>query len=141
MVVRLGPLAQTLSGCLEERVCVLPHEGKRRESHGLPFSLEMQATIIPRNDGTSHFVERMGIFGQHTLNLGPCQASIWGKNIDNLPEPTSPRQACLHQPCDWHRSPLGTCLKTPIRVHCITLGLVQLWTMWWLMRQSFLSFS
>lgn len=54
MVVRLGPLAKTLSGCLVDRVYALPHEGKRRESHGLPFSLEMQATILPRSDGMSH---------------------------------------------------------------------------------------
>ena len=65
MVFWLGPLAETLSDCPAERVYVLPHEGKWRESPGLPFSLEMQATILPRNDGTSHFVERMGIFGQH----------------------------------------------------------------------------
>lgn len=64
MVVRPGPLAKTLSGCLAERVYALPHEGKRRESNGLPFLLEMQATILPQNGGMSHFVERMGIFGQ-----------------------------------------------------------------------------
>jgi hypothetical protein len=75
MVVRLGPLAKKLSGCLAERVYVLPHERKRREIHGLPFSLEMQATILPRNVGVSHFVERMRIFGQDRLS-GPRGKSV-----------------------------------------------------------------
>jgi hypothetical protein len=42
----------------------------------------------------------------HPADLRPPQASIWGKDLNNLPDSTSQRQTRLHQPRESHSSPI-----------------------------------
>ena len=51
--------------------------------------------------------QKPGDQATHPAVLRLSQASIWGKDLDNLPDLTSPGQASLHQPRDWPSSPIG----------------------------------
>jgi hypothetical protein len=42
----------------------------------------------------------------HLADLGSPQPSIWGKDLDNLPDSTSPGRTRLHQPRERHSSPI-----------------------------------
>ena len=54
LVVRPCLLAKTLFGCLAIRIYAVSHEGTEGEVHGLPFSQELQAVILPQNEGMGH---------------------------------------------------------------------------------------
>ena len=64
MVVGLCPLAKMLPGRQAKRVYALVHKGRRWKTHSLPFSLELQATILPHKEVIGHSSRRMRIFGQ-----------------------------------------------------------------------------
>jgi hypothetical protein len=68
MVLRLRPLAETLLGCLTEGVYAPSHKGEQWKTHGLPFTLELKAMILPQSEGLGHI-------SRTDENIRPAQAT------------------------------------------------------------------